>query len=180
MLNRCGFWGKKGHFCGEIITFGWWMITFEGPQCMWTNSSQKSRQGSDPPPFRQCLHFGIIWTGNPSLRLQNWLVFKKPFRNNNFFFFLKKRLKKSWSLMTWLIRTAVAGPIDCGTRPKQVGCRPQFILNVLLPEIQIDLFTKIKGNRYQKSGGKPKLRPDKQCDWNCGAGEKPIKCAEVG
>ena len=60
--------------------------------------------------------------------------------------------------MTWLIRTAVAGPIDCGTRPKQVGCRPQFILNVLLPEIQIDLFTKIKGNRYQKSGGKPKLR----------------------
>ena len=20
MLNRCGFWGKKGHFCGEIIT----------------------------------------------------------------------------------------------------------------------------------------------------------------
>ena len=46
--------------------------------------------------------------------------------------------------MTWLIRTAVAGPIDCGTRPKQVGCRPQFILNVLLPEIQIDLFTKKK------------------------------------
>ena len=67
--------------------------------------------------------------------------------------------------MTWLIRTAVAGPIDCGTRPKQVGCRPQFILNVLLPEIQIDLFTKNKGNRYQKSGGKPKLRPDKQ--WLC-------------
>ena len=52
MLNRCGFWGKKGHFCGEIITFGWWMITFEGPQCMWTNPSQKSRQGSDPPPIQ--------------------------------------------------------------------------------------------------------------------------------
>ena len=26
------FLGKKEHFCGEIITFGWWMITFdEGP-----------------------------------------------------------------------------------------------------------------------------------------------------
>ena len=25
------------------------MITFEGPQCMWTNPSKKSRQGSDPP-----------------------------------------------------------------------------------------------------------------------------------
>ena len=57
------FLGKKGHFCGEIITFGWWKIT----QCMWTNPSQKSRQGSDPPPFRQCLHFGTFWTGNPSL-----------------------------------------------------------------------------------------------------------------
>ena len=45
------FLGKKGHFCGEIIIFGWWMITFEGPQCMWTNPSQKSRQGSDPPPI---------------------------------------------------------------------------------------------------------------------------------
>ena len=56
MLNRCGFWGKKGHFCGEIITFGWWMITFEGPQCMWTNPSQKSRQGSDPLP-----HSGNVW-----------------------------------------------------------------------------------------------------------------------
>ena len=73
MLNRCGFWGKKGQFCGEIITFGWWMITFEGPQCMWTNPSQKSRQGSDPPPpFRQCLHFGSIWSGNPSLILQHF------------------------------------------------------------------------------------------------------------
>ena len=48
MLNRCGFWGKKGHFCGEIIIFGWWMITFEGPQGMWTNPSKKSRQGPDP------------------------------------------------------------------------------------------------------------------------------------
>ena len=28
------------------------MITFEGPQCMWTDPSKKSRQGSDsPPPF---------------------------------------------------------------------------------------------------------------------------------
>ena len=44
------FLGEKGHFCGEIITFGWWMITFEGPQCMWTNPSQKSSQGSDSPP----------------------------------------------------------------------------------------------------------------------------------
>ena len=26
------------------------MITFEGPQCMWTNPSQKSRQGSDLLP----------------------------------------------------------------------------------------------------------------------------------
>ena len=44
------------------------MITFEGPQCMWTNPSQKSRQGSDPPPpFRQCLNFGSIWTCHPSL-----------------------------------------------------------------------------------------------------------------
>ena len=25
------------------------MITFEGPQCMWTNPSQISRQGSDTP-----------------------------------------------------------------------------------------------------------------------------------
>ena len=25
------------------------MITFEGPQCMWTNPSKKYRQGSDPP-----------------------------------------------------------------------------------------------------------------------------------
>ena len=41
------------------------MITFEGPQCMWTNPSQKSRQGSDPP-FRQCLDFGNFWSGTPS------------------------------------------------------------------------------------------------------------------
>ena len=44
------FLGKRNTFVGEIITFGWWMITFEGPQCMWTNPSKKSRQGSDPPP----------------------------------------------------------------------------------------------------------------------------------
>ena len=43
------------------------MITFEGPQCMWTNPSKKSRQGSDPPPSRQCLYFGKEWAGNPSL-----------------------------------------------------------------------------------------------------------------
>ena len=24
-------------------------------------------KGQTPPPFRQCLHFGSIWTGNPSL-----------------------------------------------------------------------------------------------------------------
>ena len=58
--------------------------------------------------------------------------------------------------MTWLIRTAVAGPIDCGTRPKQVGCRPQFILNVLLPEIQIDLFTKKKETVISKVWRKAK------------------------
>ena len=34
---------------------------------MWTNPSQKSRQGSDPPPFRQCLYFGTFWSSNPSL-----------------------------------------------------------------------------------------------------------------
>ena len=28
------------------------MITFEGPQCIWTNPSQKSRQGSDPHPIQ--------------------------------------------------------------------------------------------------------------------------------
>ena len=37
MLNRCVFLGE---ICGEIITFGWWMITFEGTQCMWTNPSK--------------------------------------------------------------------------------------------------------------------------------------------
>ena len=68
MLNRCGFWGKKGHFCGEIITFGWWMITFEGPQCMWTNPSKKFRQGSDPTLSRQCLYFGNFLDRGPSLR----------------------------------------------------------------------------------------------------------------
>ena len=32
------------------------MITFEGPQCMWTNPSQKSRQWSDPPhPGNACI-----------------------------------------------------------------------------------------------------------------------------
>ena len=32
------------------------MITFEGPQCMWTNPSKKSRQGSDPPhPGNACI-----------------------------------------------------------------------------------------------------------------------------
>ena len=34
------------------------MITFEGPQYMWTNPSQKSRQGSDPPsphPGNACI-----------------------------------------------------------------------------------------------------------------------------
>ena len=42
------------------------MITFEGPQCMWTNPFKKSRQGSDPPSW-QCLYFGNFWSGNPSL-----------------------------------------------------------------------------------------------------------------
>ena len=64
------FLGKREHFCGEIITFGWWMITFEGPQCMGTNPSQKSRQGSDPPS-RQCLYFGIFCSGIPSLIKKN-------------------------------------------------------------------------------------------------------------
>ena len=43
------------------------MITFEGPQFMWTNPSKKSRHGSDPPPSWQCLYFGNFWSGNPSL-----------------------------------------------------------------------------------------------------------------
>ena len=58
------FLGKKEHFCGEIITSGWWMITFEGHQYMWTNPSQKSRQGSDPP------HPGNAWilgTNGPAI-----------------------------------------------------------------------------------------------------------------
>ena len=47
--------GGKEHFCGEIITFWWWMITFEGPQCMWTNPSKKIQAGSDlgqTPPIQ--------------------------------------------------------------------------------------------------------------------------------
>ena len=43
------------------------MITFESPQCMWTNPSQKSRQGSDPP---HPSYFGTFWTGNPYLNLR--------------------------------------------------------------------------------------------------------------
>ena len=76
MLNRCGFWGKKGHFCGEIITFGWWMITFEGPQCMWTNPSQKSRQGSDPPPIQAMPEFWEHLDLAPLPKLEKPLTFK--------------------------------------------------------------------------------------------------------
>ena len=35
------------------------MITFEGPQCMWTNPSKKSRQGSDPRPPIQAMP--VFW-----------------------------------------------------------------------------------------------------------------------
>ena len=35
------FWGIRAHFWGEIITFWWWMITLEGPQCIVDKSSKK-------------------------------------------------------------------------------------------------------------------------------------------
>ena len=44
------------------------MITFEGPQCMWTNPSKKIQAWVRPRlPSRQCLYFGNFWSGIPSL-----------------------------------------------------------------------------------------------------------------
>ena len=70
-INSLG--NTRNTFVGEIVNFGWCMITFENSQCMWTSPSKQSRQGLDPPPpSRQCLFFGKKWTGNPSLSDPNY------------------------------------------------------------------------------------------------------------
>ena len=51
------------------------MITFEGPQCMSTNPSKKSRQGSDPPPIQE-MH--VFW------ELLEWHSIPKLFMRSSF------------------------------------------------------------------------------------------------
>ena len=52
------FWGIRAHFWGEIITFWWWMITLEGPQCFVDKSSKKILARGRAPPL---LTFPALW-----------------------------------------------------------------------------------------------------------------------
>ena len=56
MLNRCGFWGKKGHFCGEIITFCVMNDHLWGPSVHVDKSFKKIQARVRPPP-----HSGNAW-----------------------------------------------------------------------------------------------------------------------
>ena len=60
------FWGIRAHFLGEIITFWWWMITLEGPQCIVDKSSKKIlARGRVPQPIpklsTKALAGGNLW-----------------------------------------------------------------------------------------------------------------------
>ena len=59
MLFNDLFWGIRAHFWEEIVTFGWWMITLEGPQGIVDKSFKKSWQ-RPPPPFWQCQKGGRL------------------------------------------------------------------------------------------------------------------------
>ena len=71
MLNWCGFWGKGTLLWGKLSLLGDEWSPLRALNACGQILHKIQARVRPPPPFRQCLHFGSIWTGNPSLSLSD-------------------------------------------------------------------------------------------------------------
>ena len=77
-LWTVAFWWKRNTFVGKLSLLVDEWSPLRALSACGQILKKKSRQGSDPPSFRQCLYFGSFCSWHPSLTSKDAISVKKP------------------------------------------------------------------------------------------------------
>ena len=125
MLNRCGFWGKKGHFYGEIFTFWYEWSPLRALSACGQILHKNPGKGQTPPPIQAMPVFWELLDRQPIPKEEKVIFYES----------LNVQKQARWSLLyisagLWRMR---------GGLLKQSGARPPHpslaLLQVTEPQI---------------------------------------------